>query len=28
VLTKLQAKLPILDNEIVLFKLAMQLEYE
>ena len=28
VLSKLQAKLPISHNEIVLFKLAMQLEYE
>lgn len=28
VLSKLQAKLPIGHNEIVLFKLAMQLEYE
>lgn len=28
ILTKLQARLPISHNEIVLFKLAMHLEYE
>lgn len=28
VLSKLQAKLPISHNEIVLFKLALQLEYD